>query len=216
MIRRNVPVALARFIHTVLPVAAMSLKRILIVNGHPDPSPERLSSALANAYQEGATSAGHDVRKMDVGTVNLPCLRTAAEFLQPAAEKPVMEAQAAFLSADHLLFIYPLWLGGPPALLKAFMERLACGHFLLREGKGSFPRGALKGRSARVIVTLGMPPLLYRTVFGAHGVKAFNRSILKISGIAPVRTSYFGGSAIMAPRSSRLVQQLYEMGRRAA
>jgi putative NADPH-quinone reductase len=194
----------------------MSSKKVLIINGNPDPSPERLSSAIAAAYREGAIKSGHDVCKIDVGAVDLHFLRTSMDFMHPPTERPVMEAQAAFVSADHVVFIYPLWLGGPPALLKAFMERLGCGQFLLQERKGSFPQGALKGRSARVIVTMGMLPLLYRTVFGAHGVKAFNRSILRISGIAPVRTSYFGGSTIMSPRNGRLIEQVHEMGRRAA
>ena len=55
------------------------------------------------------------------------------------------------------------------------------------------PEGALIGRSARVVVSMGMPSLLYRLFYRAHGVKAFNRSILAIAGFHPVRTTHFGG-----------------------
>jgi putative NADPH-quinone reductase len=191
-------------------------KKILIINGNPDPSPARLSSALAKAYREGAEQAGHHVHQIDIGGLNIPFLRTAAAFAAHPGEKAVVEAQAAFMAAEHAVFIYPLWLGGPPALLKAYMEQLACGHFLLREAKAGFPQGGLKGRSARVVVTMGMPPLIYRTVFGAHGVKAFNGSILRISGFTPVRTSYFGGAAIAAPRNGALIKRLRAMGGKAA
>lgn len=191
-------------------------KNILIINGNPDPSPQRLSHALAQAYGDGAQKAGHHVRQIDIGNLDIPFLRTAAAFAAQPGEPAIVDAQKAFGAANHLVFVYPLWLGGPPALLKAYMEQLACGQFLLRERKGGFPQGALKGRSARVIVTMGMPPLVYRLVFGAHGVKAFNRSILAMSAMAPIRTSYFGGAAITGPRSSGLVSRIREMGRRAA
>ena len=191
-------------------------KNILIINANPDPAPERLSHALAQAYGAGAQEAGHHVRQIDIGNLDIPFLRTAAAFAAQPGERAIVDAQKAFSAADHLVFLYPLWLGGPPALLKAYMEQLACGQFLLRERKGGFPQGALKGKSARVIVTMGMPPLVYRLVFGAHGAKAFNRSILGMAGIAPVRTSYFGGAAITAPRSSGLVSRIRDMGRSAA
>ena len=42
---------------------------ILVINGHPDPSPERLAAALAKAYAEGAETAGHQVRRIDIGAV---------------------------------------------------------------------------------------------------------------------------------------------------
>jgi len=50
----------------------------------------------------------------------------------------------------------------------------------------------LAGRSARIIVTMGMPVLLYRWYFGAYGVRGFERSILSFAGIKPVRESFYG------------------------
>lgn len=199
-----------------LSMSRQGSKRILIINGNPDPSADRLSHALARAYRKGAEKAGHHVQQINIGDQNIPFLRTAAAFAAQPVERSVIDAQSAFTAADHVVFIYPLWLGGPPALLKAYMEQLACGQFLLRHHNGTLPQGRLKGRSARVIVTMGMPPFIYRTLFGAHGVKAFNRSILKMSGLAPVQTSYFGGSAIEPPQSSRLVKRLCHLGERAA
>lgn len=192
------------------------MRHILVIDGNPDPAPERLSSALAQAYLEGAQSSGCTVQSINVGGIDFPILRKAADFNTEAADSAIKDAQDAFLRAEHIVFFYPLWLGGPPALLKAFMEQVARNQFLLRENKGGFPVGGLKGRSARVFVTMGMPALLYRTMYGAHGVKAFNRSILGMASLAPVRTSYFGGSAITHPNSVRLVEKVRDMGRRKA
>lgn len=191
------------------------MKNVLVIDGHPDASPERLSGALATAYREGAEAAGHIVQRIDIGASPFPILRNAAEFAARSTEEAIVEAQAAFLKADHVIFIFPLWLGGPPALLKAFLEQVARGQFLLHERKHGFPLGGLKGRSARVIVTMGMPPLLYRVIFGAHGIKAFTQGILRLAGLSPIRISYFGGAAIAAPNCDRVIRRVHEMGGRA-
>ena len=46
--------------------------------------------------------------------------------------------------------------------------------------------------SARIVVTMGMPALVYRWYFGAHGLKSLERSILGFCGIGPCRESLFG------------------------
>ena len=55
-------------------------RRILIVVGHPDPSPDRLCRGLAKAYGEGAEKAGHAVRRVDLAVLEFPMLRTMQEF----------------------------------------------------------------------------------------------------------------------------------------
>jgi putative NADPH-quinone reductase len=168
-------------------------KHVLVINGNPDPAPERLSCAIANAYTAAAAGAGHGVARLDVGALAFPVLRHGADFLTVPVEASIAAARSEINRADHLVIIYPLWLGGPPALLKAFMEQISRAGFALQAAPGGFPKGRLKGKSARVIVTMGMPALAYRLIYGAHGVKAFNRSILGIAGIKPIATSYFGG-----------------------
>ena len=190
------------------------MKRVLVINGNPDPAPERLSSALAQAYGKGAAEGNCEVQRLDIARLDFPLLRTTAQFLAESPAQDIRRAQAAFLTAEHVAFIYPLWLGGPPALLKGFMEQLGCNQFLLQANNNRFPRGGLKGRSASVIVTMGMPPLIYRTWFGGHGVKAFNSGILRLAGFSPIRTHLFGGRAITAPHSMRLVQKARQLGQR--
>jgi putative NADPH-quinone reductase len=166
--------------------------RILIVNGNPDPAAERLTGGLAQAYADGASGAGHEVRRIDVGALSFSLLRNAADFVLAPKDGDIVAAQASFRWAEHLVFIYPIWFGTIPALFKAFMELVGCGEFLATTRAGGYSKGNLNGRSARVIVTMGMPALLYRLVFGAHGAKSFKRSILQLSGFSPVRMTYLG------------------------
>jgi putative NADPH-quinone reductase len=50
----------------------------------------------------------------------------------------------------------------------------------------------LVGKSARIVVTMGMPALFYRWYFSAHGLRSFERNILNFAGIGPVRESLIG------------------------
>ena len=133
------------------------MKHVLFLNGHPDPDPGTLTHALARAYQEGAAEAGCTVRHIDVGGIDFPLLRKAEEFGTAPSQEAISQAQDAFLTADHIVILYPLWLGGPPALLKGYMEQVARANFFLGKTKRGLPSGRLKGRSARVITTNGIP-----------------------------------------------------------
>ena len=54
--------------------------RIAVIDGHPDPAPERLCHALADAYAKGAVAGGHEVRRVSVASMDLPLLRSEVEF----------------------------------------------------------------------------------------------------------------------------------------
>lgn len=167
-------------------------KRILVINGHPDTRPERFCSALTKAYVEAAAKAGHQVRRIDVGALSFPLLVRFEEFQTPIDNVDIRKAQQDILWAQHLVFIHPLWLGTVPAMLKAFLERVACGGFAFDTGTAGNPKRALTGKSARLIVTMGMPAVAFRVVFGGYGERAFERGILRLSGVWPVRKTYFG------------------------
>lgn len=167
-------------------------KRILVINGHPDTRDERFCSGLTKAYVEAAAKAGHEVRRIDVGALSFPILVRFEEFQTPIDNADIRKAQEDILWAEHLVFIHPLWLGTVPAMLKAFLERVACGGFAFDSGTAGNPKRALSGKSARLIVTMGMPAIAFRVIFGGYGEKAFERGILRLSGVWPVRKTYFG------------------------
>lgn len=180
----------------------MAAKNILVLNGHPDPRGERLCSALANAYVRGASQQGHRIRRIDVGALDFPLVRTKDEFISEAAHPVIRETQEALRWADHLVILHPLWLGGPPALFKAFLEQVFR-YGVALSPPGTPPTGLLKGRSARVVVTMGMPAMIFRVVFGAHGLKSLEKGVLWISGFKPIRHDLFGGVEEANPRTRR-------------
>jgi putative NADPH-quinone reductase len=89
----------------------------------------------------------------------------------------IAKAQALIGAADHLVFVHPLWLGEMPALLKAFLEQVARPGFAYDIKKPPFRNGLLSGKSARVVITMGMPSWFYQIVYGSHSLKAMKVGI---------------------------------------
>ncbi len=168
-------------------------KNILLIQGHPDTSQDHLCHALADAYATAAIDGGHMVRYSMVAQLDFPLLRNQREWEQGEAPAGLRQAQADILWAQHLVLVYPLWLGDMPALLKGFLEQVARpGFAFARDRLSPVAKKPLAGRSARVIVTMGMPALMYRWYFRAHSVKSLKRNILRFVGIAPVHETLIG------------------------
>jgi len=193
----------------------MEPRRILIINGHPDPSSDRLCAALAEAYAKGAKACGHAVRRACLGQLEVPVLASQAEFdTPPPAHIAALQADIAW--SQHLVLVFPLWLGGAPAKLKALLEQLMRADFGFETSKGGMA-ARLRGRSARLIVTMGMPGAVYQLYFGAQGVMSVERGILRLTGMNPVRHTFFGGVAATGPaRRLTWLERVEKLGARAA
>ena len=63
--------------------------------------------------------------------MNFPLLRTAEDFQNGKPPPSIEEAQQKIIWADHLLILFPLWLGAMPAVLKAFFDSRRCVQGLL-------------------------------------------------------------------------------------
>lgn len=168
-------------------------KRILLVQGHPDPSRQHLCHRLEDAYADAAVIAGHEVRRARVAELDFPLLRTQDEWEHGKLPDTLQQAQDDIGWCEHLVLIFPLWLGDMPALLKGFLEQVARPGFAFHSsGRNPLAAKALTGRSARIVVTMGMPALVYRWYFMAHSVKSLERNILGFVGISPVRKTLLG------------------------
>lgn len=186
----------------------MKRKRIAIIQGHPDPRGNRYGHALADAYVSGAGEAGHAVERIDVAKLDFPLLRSKEDWEGGAAPRAIREAQSAVGEAEHLVIFYPLWLGAMPALLKAFLEQLFRPGFGIAQSDKMWKK-LLTGRTARIVVTMGMPAFLYRWYFRAHSLKNLERNILGFCGIGPIKESLIG--MIEAKDPSKREQWLAKM-----
>lgn len=178
------------------------MKKICIIVGHAQRG--TFCEALGEAYMHGAGTAGHQARLFVLSRMTFdPVLHEGFSKVQ-ALEPDLEEAQQAIGWADHLVIVFPLWLGTLPAILKGFLERVLLPGFAFESDAGfAGYRPLLKGKSARVIITMGMPALIYRFYFGAHALKMLKRNILNFVGIGPVRHTLFGGIGMSSDATRR-------------
>ena len=187
-------------------------RRIALIDGHPDPDPARFCHGLAQAYADAARAGGHEVRHIPVAQMVVPFLRSAQEWSEGAPVHGIRDAQETIRWAEHLVIVYPLWLGSMPALLKAFFEQVFRPGFAIARGEHSLSPGLLKGKSARIVVTMGMPALLYRWFFGAHSLKSLERNILKFVGIGPIRETLIGNVEASVEKRQAWLETMRKLG----
>jgi len=192
----------------------MAASRILIIQGHPDPAGQHFCHALADSYGGAATAAAREIRRLDVARLDFPILRSKNDWDTGDVPPGVAQAQRDIAWAEHLVLIFPLWLGGMPALLKGFLEQVLRPGFAIGAAQGEAGAKLLEGRSARVVVTMGMPAFVYRWYFGAHSIRSLERNILRFVGIAPVHRSLIGLVEAKSGWRERWLTALARLGRR--
>ena len=169
------------------------MSSITVVDAHPDPDRPHLCHALADAYARGAERSGHRVHRVALAELDFPLLRSRAEWEAGKQNTPLAlrSAQQWIASSDHLVFVFPLWMGTMPALLKAFVEQVLRPGVAIDYASG-FPKPLFCDKTARLFVTMGMPTFAYRFYYRAHGLKAFRRNILRLVGVRPTRQTLYG------------------------
>ncbi len=133
-------------------------KQIAILQGHPDPKDRHFCHALAKAYAEGAQSVGHKVKIIEVAQIEFPLLRSKEDYENGAPPEAIRNVQQIIQEAEHLVIFYPLWLGTMPAYFQAFLEQVFRPGFAADKSSAGKPwKKLLTGRTARVVITMGMP-----------------------------------------------------------
>lgn len=165
-------------------------KRILMIFGSPKQG--GLCQALGAAYAQGAREQGHVVRQLKLGEMQFdPILRDGYDQSQ-TLEPDLLEAQRLIHWAEHLVFVYPVWWGGIPALLKGFFDRVFLPGFAFRyRNRSQLWDKLLSGRSADLLVTLDTPPWYFRWIYGAPAHRQMVRTILGFCGIRTRRLAEF-------------------------
>jgi putative NADPH-quinone reductase len=190
------------------------MSAITLIQGHPDPAGGHLCHGLAEAYRRGAEQGGFEVHMIEVAQLDFPLIRNKEDFEHGERPACIREAQAKIQASAHLVLVYPLWLGTLPALLKGFLEQVFRYDFAFEQQENGRFDKKLVGRSARIVVTMGMPALAYRWFYGAHSLKGIERNILKFAGIRPVRESLFGlVENVDAAKRARWLAEMERLGR---
>ncbi len=162
--------------------------KVLIVYAHP--YEDSFNHAILESTIQGLKCAGHEYSLIDLNEEGFNPVLTKDELkVYPAGDfldSNVGEYLANIKDAEHLVFIFPIWWGGVPAVLKGFFDKV----FLKNETyefKGMFPVGKLKGRSATVISTMNSPKVFYNWYAKSPIKRTVINGTLKLCGIKPVK-----------------------------
>lgn len=164
---------------------------IAVIIGHPNPT--SYCNALASAYIKGAGNSGADVRTIDLSRINFEPNLTNGYQKRTELEPDLLAAQETIRWADHLVFVYPNWWGTMPAILKGFFDRVFLPGYAFRTKDNSYSIDKLlKGRTARLIVTMDSPLWYYRLFIRRAGHHIMKRATLQFCGVNPVRITEIG------------------------
>ena len=188
-------------------------RKLLLINGHS--FTESFCDALLAAYETGAKQADAEVRTLVLRDLVFdPVLRSREQALEP----DLLAAQEAILWCDHLVFVYPTWWTNLPALLKGFFDRAFQSGFAFRYREDSpMPEQLLKGRSARLLITMDAPSVWNRFATGRPQTHAMRKGTLFFCGVKPVRVSVFDRVKFSTPeRRSKWLAEAETAGKKDA
>lgn len=101
--------------------------RVLMVIAHP--CPDSFTHAVAAAARRGLESAGHQVDALDLHGIGFRAAMSLEERRAYDSANPLLDPIAhdhadLVRSTDAIVFVYPTWWSGLPAILKGWLERV--------------------------------------------------------------------------------------------
>lgn len=166
-------------------------KKILIIYGHPDK--ESFNFGLADAYKKGAIQSGAEVKEIIIRDLNFNPNLQFGYRKRTELEPDLLDAQEKIKWANHLVWIYPIWWGSLPALLKGFIDRTFLPGFAFQKRENSvWWDKYLTGKTARIICTLDQPAWYYRWYYRRPSYYAMKKLTMNFVGVKKVRTTTIG------------------------
>jgi putative NADPH-quinone reductase len=165
-------------------------KKTLIFNANP--RKESFNASLAKSYLKGAENAGFNAETVNLIDLDFdPILRYGYSGDQEL-EPDLKVMQEKIMAADHLVFVFPVWWGTYPALLKGFIDRTFTAGFAFKfRGDTLKWDRLLPGKTARLIMTMDTPKWYYSLGYKSPAVNSMKKCIMEFCGIKPVKTTIF-------------------------
>ena len=165
------------------------MKQVLIINGHPDK--ESFNYALSEAYLKGVSKTNAIISKINIAELEFNPNLQFGYRKRMELEPDLVLAIEKIKKADHIVWVFPMWWYGYPALMKGFIDRIFLPSitYLPIAGK-ALPEKLLKGKSARLIITADTPKWYDFLVMKSPAINQFKNGTLKFCGINPVKTTY--------------------------
>lgn len=167
------------------------MKKILIINGHPDK--ESYNFALAEAYKMGAKRSKAEVKSIQIGDLHFNPNLQFGYRKRTELESDLLTSQEMLKWADHIVWVFPVWWASVPAIMKGFLDRILLPGYAFQKRENSLWWDKyFTGKTARIICTMDQPAWYYKFFNGGPSHKAMNKNTLKFIGVKSVKTTAIG------------------------
>lgn len=167
------------------------MKKILIINGHPDK--ESFNFALSEAYKKGAIKSNAEIKEINIRELNFNPNLQFGYRKRTELEPDLLDAQDKLKWADHLVWVYPVWWASAPAIMKGFLDRVLLPGFAFSKRENSLLWNKhLTGKTARIICTLDQPSWYYRLIYARPSYNAMKKGTLNFIGVRKVCITTIG------------------------
>ena len=192
--------------------------KVLLVDGHPDT--DRYCTHLLDIYQ-AALPKDAEITRIVLRDMEFTPNLSHGYRIRTDWE-PDVAAFAEHLDAcDHVTFVFPMWWGAEPAMLKGLLDRvLLPGFTFAYHDNDTWWDRNMAGRSADVIITMDTPPIFLWLAYGNSIIKRWKGQILEFCGMKPVRILpigqvKFGGAEKHAAKWTAKIEKLARTVRQA-
>lgn len=165
------------------------MKNVLIINGHPNS--KSFCYALSKAYTSGASKTNAKVSKINIGELNFnPNLKFGYQQ-RMELEPDLKDAVDKIREANHIVWVFPMWWYGYPAIMKGFIDRAFLPGIAFEPIKGkALPKKLFKGKTSRIIVTSDSPRWYDYFFMKSPLINQLKRGTLGFCGIGPIKVTY--------------------------
>ncbi|PKG41570.1 NAD(P)H-dependent oxidoreductase [Psychroflexus sp. MES1-P1E] len=165
------------------------MKQVLIINGHPDK--QSYNYALSEAYLKGANKTNSKLSQINISELEFNPNLKFGYRKRMELEPDLVDAIDKIKKADHIVWIFPMWWYGHPALMKGFIDRAFVPSITYQPIEGKpLPEMLLKGKSARLIITADTPKWYDFLIMNRPAINQFKKGTLQFCGINPVKVTY--------------------------
>lgn len=188
------------------------MKQILIINGHPDN--ESFNHALAAAYKKGAEETNAQIEQINIADLSFNPILKFGYRKRTDLEPDLIKALDKIKAANHLVWVFPVWWAGYPAIMKGFIDRAFLPGITFQPIEGKpFPEKLLKGKTARLIITSDSPAWYDYLFMKRPAIRQFKKGTLEFCGVSPVKITYLSviKNSTLKKRKAWL-QKVYELG----
>lgn len=189
----------------------------LIVLGHP--GPQSFNAAIARQYEETVRANHQDVILRDLYALGFDPLLREPERTASAADGVAADVRAELdlvEQCDVLTFVFPLWFGMPPAIIKGYIDRVLGAGFRMVDVEKA-QNGVFRGKHLAVMTTSASTlPWLEKHLMWISLHQAFDQYMETILGFS--RSGHYHADSIvddLSPASAkRILHEVSEFTRR--